>query len=262
MGPVIALFLALVLTCFSCILILRRPLQCGRSSTVGSACILAALFFMLETPTVGLMWLRIAPPTTVFATVHAALQPDLDRLLPVCAAGIGVGRSIPAVAGRQGRPADVRHLLIAVMVLGALAKPGLVLVLVPGLPLFVLVFERRRVRSLGSMVACVVAPAAAMIIWQKWFLSTSSSTLGSEEITFDPIAGPVYGWARARWLFWLPLVWPLLATLVSRGAFLKERLVRLVLCCMAFPRSPCTSCSERPGPGRTTRISASRRRCV
>lgn len=240
-GPVVTLTVAMWATYLAVFGLLRRSPSAGqRGLDAVPARVVAALVLFVETPTLLLIMADLVGPNTRFLSVHVLYSPTWVVALPfalytlallddaMVAAATPVEVRTPAAIRRS------RSILGAVVAVGTMAKPSFTLCLVPALPIYAVLFARSSLRRLIGDLVWVAVPGVIVVAWQTWFLSTSSSALGSDGFTFDPIAGPVYGWSQVRLPFGVPMLGLLVvATAVSRGAFLRERLVRLVLCCFA-----------------------------
>jgi hypothetical protein len=100
--------------------------------------------------------------------------------------------------------------------------------------LHLLVFERPSVKVTVSLMAMVSVPTVLLVAWQTWWITATDSELWSSGYVFAPIGGPPFGWRQLGWVYWSTVVWVPLAVVVTRGAWLKERLVRLAWCCLVF----------------------------
>jgi hypothetical protein len=161
--------------------------------------------------------------------------PFLILLLPLLDAHIA------AVESGRSPSRAARTTLVVTVVLGALAKPSFLVCLVPVLPFYLLLVRRGSRRVLVSTTLLVLIPAAAVMGWQTWYLGSKQSPEFNSGWTFDPIVQPAFGWHRAGPVFWIPLIVVLWALVVTRGRFLRESSVQLVLSCMvvALPLMLC-----------------------
>lgn len=196
----------------------------------------AALFVLMETPTLLFMWLGWIEPTTRFFTIHVLYSPTWLVALPFAlftVATLGWVLDGPSELG-PGLRIDRRWIFAAAVGVGAFAKPSLALCLIPGLATYVVLVERMEWGRAAKIVAWVAVPGGAVIAWQMWFLSTSTSEFGSDGFTFAPISGPIYGWSEARWAFWIPMLWLPLAAWIGRRDFLADRQTRVMACSFVY----------------------------
>lgn len=213
--------------------LMTLPEPSGRRIGPRAATVVAVGYFAAETPALVLHAVGAVDGTDPYLTVHWWGNPTwlmglpfLVLILPLVDSLITSPSLPPALARRRVAAAAV------VTVLGTLAKPSLMVCLVPVLPVHLLLrrVDRRTVRR---VMGAVVVPAALIIVWQTWFLGAGRSSEFSAGFTFDPIVQPAFGWDRAGPVFWLPLLVVVAALVVTRGAFIRDPLVTLVLSCTA-----------------------------
>lgn len=231
-GPVVTLCIAQLATFVGVVWLFRAPDTGHGSLSERRSVALGIWFLVMETPTLVLLVAGLVPETTRFMSVHALYSPTWVVGLPWAVAGVCIAERL--IDGRPSdRPrVDLRWVLSAVVGVSAIAKPSFAICFIPGLALY-LVVVRTPLRSLLATMWRVASPAALVVAWQTWYLTSGQSEVWVDHFVFRPIGGPVYGWGRAGWPFWLPLIWLVLAVWSTRGAVVREPLVRLVLCCTA-----------------------------
>lgn len=210
-----------------------RSIDGGPTLTRRQAAWFAVLPVVVETPTVLAMWAGVTPPDTRFMTIQLLYSPTWVASLPLWLAAVwmatGLGERLRTGDTTGWAVARAAGPLSAVVALGVLAKPALALCLLPALPLHLRVHSRTTVADAARATLVVAAPAVAIMSWQAWFMS--GSELWANGFTFDPIAGPVYGWRQCGWWFWVPFAWVAIATIVTRGRWFREPAVRLSAWC-------------------------------
>lgn len=238
-GAVVTLAAAVFLTYLAWTVVFAEPAVDGRRTlSPARAAWLAVLPVVIESPTVLALWAGWTPPNTRFMTVQLLYSPTWIASLPLSIAAIWMavrlGERLRNVAGHLTWDDAWRATwpLATVVALGVLTKPALALCLLPALPVHLLTSARLGVRRVLPVTLIVVVPSAALMAWQTWFMARSQ--LWANGFTFDPIAGPVYGWRHCGWWFWVPFVWILVAAAMTRGAWFREPAVRLSLWCFAF----------------------------
>lgn len=232
-GPVVTLCGAQVATFVTLIHLFRMRAPDSRTLGAGQATVAVGLFLVMETPTLVLLVLGIVPPTTRFMSVQALYSPTWVVGLPWAVLGIVLADGV--LSDLPGRTSgwDRRWVLAGIVAVSAVAKPSFAVCFLPGFALYLLL-HLDSVREAIATIWRVSLPSLVVVGWQTWFLTTGQSRVWADSFVFRPIGGPVYGWARAGWPFWIPMVWLMLALWVTRGRVLSDRLVQLVLCCFVF----------------------------
>lgn len=216
--------------------LLRWPrtdgLQLSRAVAGGTA----ALYFFCESPTLAMLAARLVSARTPFLTIHWWGNPTWMTSLPFTFAALPLIERVRLDAEEDdGTRPRGRWLLAAVVGIGALAKPGLGLCLIPGLPTYLLLVRRSPRRVVLALLRWAWLPAVLVVAWQSWYLRTSASSQFSTSWTFAPIVAPVFGWGpMGHWHFWIPALVLVIAVWASRGRFFHEPSVGLVMTCSAF----------------------------
>jgi hypothetical protein len=237
LGSVVALVSFTTLAYVGVVLVLlERPRARGEVLTRKAAMALAAGYFVMESPVLALLLLRMVPADTPFSTLHWWGNPTYVAAMPFAFLALPlINRAVDASeAGDGSWPARARlRWLTTVVVLGTLAKPTFTLMLLPALPVYLLL---RRVRfiTLWRLGLWAVLPTALVVAWQMWFLGTGQSGDFQSSWTFDPPVEPIYGWAKAGPVFAFPILLIGLALVISNGAFARERSVQLVATTLLF----------------------------
>lgn len=250
-ASVFTLACAMTLTLVAVVRLLEVPLQDRRTLRSWVAMVLGASYFLFETPTLILLHIGWVDPATPFQTVHWWGNPTWLVGLPF--AFLALPELVRAARLTSQPPPGSRALvgLLGLVVLGALAKPSFAVVLIPAIPVF-LVLTRAPLGAYRDLGLFAVLPATAIVVWQTWFINAGTSDAFGSRFVFDPIVQPPFGWARAGVVYWVPLYVVVLAVVVTRGGFLKERMVQLVLVCTAFAvplMLTVTEAGERAGHG-------------
>jgi hypothetical protein len=232
-APILTLSSATALSYVAVVVLFRQPSRGGVQLSAAGARVLALGYFMIETPALLALYWGAIPSTSPIYTVHWWPNPTWLVALPFMFFTLPlIERVIDGAGG--GRDERAPWLLGIVTVLGAIAKPGLALCLVPALPVYLVLVRKAGALALRRAVTWCVVPGAAVIVWQTWFLGLSSASQFSSGWTIDPVVDAPFGWSNVGVMFFMPFVPVLLALGVGRGAFLRERSVQLVLLCTTF----------------------------
>ena len=212
--------------------LLRRRATDGIALTEGPSRGLAALYFFLETPALALIGLGVVSQSSPFVTVHWWGNPTWLVSVPFALLALPLLEDAIALAERRAPlPGRLRWALLATIALGALAKPGLAIALMPALPIYVLAI-RRSPAALRAVAPWALGPAVAVVAWQSWFLRASEDSRFSTSWAINPIVEPVVGWERMRSpVFWLPVLVIALAAWASQGRYWQEPSVALTAVC-------------------------------
>lgn len=246
--------------------VLRLVLEPGSGRyrpTERFAAVVAAAYFFTETPTLILMATGLLYEHSPYQTIHWWGNPTWLVALPVSLL------TLPAIEGvvqdsdglTAGRPGPARVRLVLLVVLGALAKPTLTLVLPLSLPVYLLM-RRSRLRTQVLMFALVTVPVGVVVAAQTWFIGSGSSESFSSGFIFDPIVEPFIGWENMGPVFWLPMLIPLAALVVSRGRFLSEPFVQLTLVSTLFAYAVMFSITETGGRAAHGNMAVPAQMCV
>jgi hypothetical protein len=232
-GATLVLALSFGATFAAACLLARGPGR-DRDATPQRWCLaIAGAFVLLGSPAMVLLWLGWLPPSTLVLTIHALFSPTWVVALPLSIGALVVLERILALDPTDPVPRPLLVAVAALVAVGTVAKPSFTLCLVPGLFAY-LVARRDPWRRSAAVLGAVVLPVVPILAWQSWYLSTSPTEIGGGGVTFRPGSGPPYGWAALGWPYALPLAWPVVALAVSRGRFLADRTVQLVLSCSVF----------------------------
>ena len=240
LGPVVVLSVATAVAYVATYVLFRLPARRLPRMSTGAAIGGSIAFFVLETPVAILLYAHLVSARTRFLTQQTLYSPTWVAALPfslvtlILLARIIAAGPEPDPDGDARRQRRLVRWLAAVVLVGTIAKPAFALCLVPGLAAYLLITARWPVRRIVGLWAWVAVPAAAVIAWQTWYLTTGVSKLWDDHFVFHPIGGPVFGWRQVGPLYFLPLLWIVLAIWATRGRFLADRLVQLVLWCTCF----------------------------
>lgn len=233
-APVVVTALATALAVIAVGLILRSSSPGSHRLPKAWALSGTIIYFLSETPTLILLALGWMPPVSPFLTLHWWGNTTWLVALPFTLLTLYL-LELRLTGDNQNEPPG--PVLAVIVVLGALAKPSFTLVLVPALPLYAALARPTERRQALRTTVWVAVPGAAVIAWQTWFLGTSQSNSFKSGWTFDPIVPPAFGWDRLGVAFWFPLMIVLAAIAATRGAFVREPAVKLVLICSVFALS-------------------------
>jgi hypothetical protein len=229
LAPVLVLSAATSLSCVAVVAMMRHGGVNGRRLGPLAGLSAGVGYFFLESPTLLALAVGLVSPSTPFQTVHWWGNPTWIAALPfVLFTFVLIERLLDG--GPQGRRDTTA--LVAAVVAATIAKPSLTLVLIPGVPLYLL--WRRPTRPVARiLVLAVAAPAAVVVIWQTWFLGLSAQSAFSSGWVIDPIVPPPFGWSSIGLWFPLPSFVVLLAALLHRRRFFGRQSVQLGLICLA-----------------------------
>jgi hypothetical protein len=235
-APVVALSSATALSYVALVTLFEAPSRAGERLSTSWAQWLALGYFFAETPTLLALFTGLIPSTSPLYTVHWWPNPTWLMALPFMFLTLPlIERVIDDAVDERDSSAGV--MLGAVTVLGAIAKPGLALCLIPALPVYALFVRRSGAVAFRRLLLWCVLPGAAVIVWQTWFLGLSSASQFSSGWTIDPIVDAPFGWSNIGVEFFAPFLPVVLAAVATRGRFFRERSVQLVLLCstIAYP---------------------------
>jgi hypothetical protein len=234
LGPVLTLSIATGMTFVAVVLLLRTGDELGRRLSMAQAAATTVFWACLETPTILLLYLGLVSPRTRFMTVQTLYSPTWVTAFPLSLLTLlSVGWMLREIREGGSRQAEAAWAVAVTLFVTSIAKPALAVCLLPGLASY-LILRRVPIGRLVTLMARVAAPTLALVAWQTWYLTSGQSKVWADHFAFDPIGGPVFGWSQARWAFWLPLVWLVLAIWATGGRFLRDQLVQLTLCCTVF----------------------------
>lgn len=233
LGPVAALVGFIAITYMSLVVLMREPSRHeAQVLPRRTAELVAAGYFFLESPVLILLTIHALSPTTPFFAVHWWGNPTFVASLPFTFLALPlISRAIESSELGTERWVSLRDrcTLALVVVLGTLAKPTFTLVLLPALPIYLIAVRRCTAVTFWRLARSAVAPVAAVVLWQTWFLGSGQSGEFRSGWTIEFFVEPIFGWHRMGPAFWSPLVLVLLAAWSSAGRFLRERSVQLVL---------------------------------
>ena len=184
-------------------------------------------FLFIESPAVTLQALHLLPDDSRYAAVHIWANPTEVMVLPF------VFLFVVKVAELLGSERPERRLVLTTATLTVattMTKPALTLALVPALVLLLLLRRSAGRAATGALVGAVVVPAAAIVVWQTWFLEAGNLPYGRSEFELRPFATvrSLQLGGDGPW-FWLALVIVPLAVWIGRRAFLRDRTVVVTL---------------------------------
>lgn len=229
-APMVAVHLGLVVAVVAVTRVFTMSTDEFPPLPLGVASPLAALWFFIETPLLVALATGLVPDTTPIATVHWWGNPTWMVALPFAVLALpAIERAFQAVGTEQTELSRRAGIAGAVLAVGALAKPGLAVCLIPVMIPYCVVVEGLRGRDLLRLAGPVCGPSLLVLCWQMWFLATSDASRFSSGWTFDPIVEPVFGWGRFGLAVVAPLVPAVLVTVATRGRWLRDRPVRLMI---------------------------------
>ncbi len=220
-----ATFLAVV------VLMSQRDVR-GETLGVAVSTGLAVWYFLAETPALFALWSGAVPPTSPIYTLHWWGNPTWLAAFPFVVITIPlVERAL--TEPQRGRWSRWELALAAVTMVGAVAKPALAIPLVVGMPLYVFVVRRLPVARAWRLLAATTVPAAVVVAWQTWFLSTSSASRFGTGVRLQFIVDAPFGWSNVGLVWALPLLVPLTAMVIAGRDYWREPVVQLVLTLLA-----------------------------
>ncbi len=251
-SAVTVLLAAVAMMAVALVRIFSTPAHRRDAFAPATAAVLTVAYFATESPNlvlqaVGLLPARPFTPVHIWGnpTETIAVAPAL-LLLP--AAVVLIDRL------EAGSPVGGQGWVVAVLtVVSALAKPSLVLVLVPAAIIHLATSRAWSRQTVWGVVGWLGVPAGAVLAWQAWLLGASGSSAYRTGFTWDPFAlFEVYGWTRGGPAYWLPVLIPLSAAIVGGRRFWSERAVALTLWAMLLAMVPLLfmrETGERPYDG-------------
>lgn len=191
-----------------------------------------------ETPVTALNALGWLDHPRTYMNLHPWASPTDVVAVPIAVAVVVVmARSMEAPRADWFRPTPPRLLLLAATVAGGLAKPTVLLALLPAFVLYALIGGPGLKNRITTLLWSVV-PAAVLFAWQLWIIKSRPlaveigySTYGIEFAPFRYVGFLGFG-PDGPWLFWPSLLWVVLAAWAGGRAFWRHPWIRLCLCAL------------------------------
>ena len=218
----------------------------GAALGTRTATALAAWYFLAETPALFALWSGVVPSTSPIYTVHWWGNPTWLAAFPFVVITIPLIERALAEPDRE-RWSGWATALVVVTTVGAIAKPALAIPLIVGVPAYAFLVRRLPAATAWRLIGATSAPAAVVVAWQTWFLSTSSASRFGSGVTFKFIVDAPFGWSNVGLVWALPVLLPLAAMLIAGRAYWREPAVQLVLTLLAVAVPVMLFVTERGG---------------
>lgn len=219
--------------------IARRPHGSAQALPRGLAAGLALYLTLFETPVAALNALGWLDHPRTYANLHPWANPTDVVALPltlllVCA----MVRAAASTSPGWFQPTRPRLLLALATVAGGLAKPAVLLALLPAFGLYTLLGGAGLRRRLATAVPWCAVPGVAVLVWQFWMIKTRPlavevgyDTYGIEFAPFRYVGFLGFG-RDGPWLFWPSILWVALAAWAGGRDFWRHPPIRLSLCAL------------------------------